>query len=438
MSRALFILFLLFLSVLRLPISLIAIALKPLLPFLNRRILFERKNLLEHSALSFKKENLRADFCFEVSSEGELEQVRPLLERIISEKKRVEILFSSPSVEKKCLALYDRYPDSVRILRMPFVTFWPFPFLYFQSVWSWVSAPTVIFCRYDFFPELLLLKCLEKKFVLLSGAIKKKGWYKLLAFSFFDIVVAATNGEKDQFEDLLGKKAIVFSCDFRIPRIFERLSLADKTLAAKAGLEAYINFIKKIPSSQKIILGSAWESDLSILKDAKLVADVKSSKIHLLVVPHKLDEDFIANLNEKLSIIFGRELVEILKEGEVFKKSPVTLLQMSGVLCELYSLFKVSYVGGGYERSIHSVLEPFFSGSFVITGPKVQRSTEYDLISEMAPKEIHVLIQPDSFYTICEQNFLDKNPDQEVRTFWQKNSASEMNRIIELLLETAK
>ena len=68
----------------------------------------------------------------------------------------------------------------------------------------------------------------------------------------------------------------------------------------------------------------------------------------------------------------------------------------------MYSLFKISYVGGGYERSIHSVLEPLFSNCFVITGPAIERSTEYDLCHGLVSSEIHVLNNTESFYTIIE------------------------------------
>ncbi|MDO9180910.1 MAG: hypothetical protein Q7U04_00815, partial [Bacteriovorax sp.] len=105
MSRIIFI-FLLFLAALiRGPLSVLAIFLKNFSRPLKKRIDFERKNLIELQCQSFKLDFLVADYCFEVSSEGELEQVRPLIEYYLLHKKRIEILFSSPSVETKCTIL---------------------------------------------------------------------------------------------------------------------------------------------------------------------------------------------------------------------------------------------------------------------------------------------------------------------------------------------
>lgn len=391
-------------SIVRIPLSFIVIILRPVVPFFKTRLNFERKNLIDESSLVVFK----AHFCFEVSSEGELEQVKPLIEAVLLNNKKIEIIYSSPSVEVKCQNLYKTHPEQVRLLRMPLLSGSLFPFLYFQSVWSWVSAPVIVFCRYDFFPELLLLKLFKKKFVLVSGAFKKTSWYKIESFKFFDVVIAATDKEKINFENLLKEKAVVYSCDFRIPRIAERFKGAESTLGQKTILENYLFKIKSVPPKDKIIIGSAWPSDLGIFDNKKLIDEVKSGRLHLLIAPHKLDNDFVTVIKEKCVEYFGKENVEVINEQVSFQKANVVILQMSGILCELYSLFSLSYVGGGHERSIHSVLEPFFSNNIVVTGPKIMRSTEFDLAFELLPDEIHVLNNPESFYTIVESSDLTR------------------------------
>ena len=131
--------------------------------------------------------------------------------------------------------------------------------------------------------------------------------------------------------------------------------------------------------------------------------------------------------------IFGADLVEIVNSESSYSGCPVVILQMGGVLCELYSLFKASYVGGGYERSIHSVLEPFFSNNLVVTGPLISRSTEFDLAHEIAPLEIHVLKKPESFYTIIEATDLE-NLDQLARNEFIEHADIEMKQIISEIL----
>jgi 3-deoxy-D-manno-octulosonic-acid transferase len=108
--------------------------------------------------------------------------------------------------------------------------------------------------------------------------------------------------------------------------------------------------------------------------------------------------------------------------------TPVVIINYSGILCELYKYFHHSYIGGGYERSIHSVFEPFFCGSMVYCGAKIHRSTEYDLIKEIAPGEIQVLFQAEQFYTIYMQN---KNLvlNQELRDQWRHVANVKLSQI---------
>ena len=430
MSQIFFITLLILFSIIRIPLSFIVIILRPLVPFFKTRLNFERQNLIDEASLI----NFEAHYCFEISSEGELEQVRPLIEAVLKNNKRIEIIYSSPSVDTKIHNLYNQYKDQVRLLRMPLLSGSLLSFLYFQSVWSWVSAPVIIFCRYDFFPELLLFKLFRKKFVLVSGAFKKTSWYKLSSFKLFNVVIAATDVEKNNFETLLNKQAKVFSCDFRIPRIAQRFANADKTLAEKSFLVPYINKLKSLPAKNKLILGSAWQSDLSVLNNPKLIEEVKAGRLHLTIAPHKLDSQFVTDLKSSCQEIFGANHVEVVSADNPYQDAPVVILQMSGILCELYSVFSMAYVGGGYERSIHSVLEPFFSNNIVVTGPKIKRSTEYDLAAEIAPDEIHVLNNPESFYTIIESTDLSTMKIKAREHFLLKTE-SEMTAIISEILK---
>lgn len=429
MSRLLFASLLILLSIIRPFISILLVVIRPLVPFIQKRLNFERKNFTEESS----RRHTSSDYCFEISSEGELEQVRPLLQAVLSAGKKIEILYSSPSVETKCQKFFTDYPEQVRALRMPLMSSFAVDFLYFRSIWFWVKSPVVVFCRYDFFPELLMLKFFGKKFILISGAFKKMSWYKKESFKLFDVVVAATELEKEKFVELLGDKSRVYNCDFRVPRITERYTHADEVIAKKTSIIPYIEKLKSLKAEQKIILGSAWASDLDILKNEKLIQKVKSGELHLLLAPHKLDDDFSLTLQTICSEIFGSDLVEIVNEKRSYKGSPVVILQMGGILCELYSLFKVAYVGGGYERSIHSVLEPYFSNNIVVTGPTIHRSTEFDLAFELTPHEIHVLKSPESFYTIIES--LDLTAlDVPARDQFKKHTEKEMKLIIKDIL----
>lgn len=385
----------------RLPLSILMVLSRSFSPFVKNRLDFERKNFCDESAKSFFLSNEKADLTFLVSSEGELEQSRALIEKALSQNNLIEILYSSPSVEAKCQKIFESHSKHVRLFRLPLLSASPITFLYFQNVWQWVSSDVIIFCRYDFFPELLAFKFFNKKMILISGAFKKMSWYKRQSFSFFSYIVAATDTEREKFHNLLKlPQKSLKSCDLRIPRIIERKNLAETTLQKKTEIREYIQFLNQVPKSQKIIFGSAWASDLELLNQPDFLRDLRLGKIHLTIVPHKLDDKFVLGLKQKIDSLLGIGFVEIINEQNKFKNSPIVIFQVSGVLCELYSYFQFAYVGGGYERSIHSVLEPFFMGCIVVVGPKIERSTEFDLVKEVLSDEIHVLNNPKSFYTL--------------------------------------
>lgn len=437
MSRIIFILVLSLANLIRGPLSVILIVFKNFHPLLKKRIDFERKNLMEASSRSFKKDLLVADYCFEVSSEGELEQVRPLMEYFLLKKAKIEILFSSPSVEDKCQKLAAAYPDLIRILRLPLLSFFPLDFLFFQSPWSFVTAPVIIFCRYDFFPELLSFKWLGKKMILVSAATKKPSWFKEQAYSFFSVIVAANNHEERLFKSMFPDK-VIFAFDFRVPRIFERISRAPDVLIGTKSITHYLIFLKERDKSQNIIMGSAWPSDLVLLQngDKTIIEALKDGSLHLCIVPHSLSEKSIEDITEVLKTVLPDIPVTKItnNNGDQNFAGPcppgIVLLCISGILCELYTQFSFAYVGGGFERSIHSVLEPYLSGAIVACGPQVHRSTEYDFIKDLSPNEIHLLKNAESFYNLLKELKTQKSGTVTSREHLLANAKAQMETIV--------
>jgi len=395
MSYPLFVFVLIVSTLLRIPLSLILIVFKDLSPFLKDRILFERKNLIDSGTASFK--DRKADALFFMASEGEFEQVRPLIDLFILKKKKIELVFTSPSVEKKIKDFYQLHEEQVRYLRLPLVSFFPINFLYFQSLWQFVSAKHLFLCRYDFYPEILLLKILfRKKLYLLSGAIKKPDWYKLQSLKTFDYILAVTNKEKIEISKITKVEIDVF--DLRIPRIIDRSHHFESKLSQHENLKWILNHYQKLPNQSKLILGNIWPSDLDILNSLEWMALIKDLDLNILIVPHKIDAKFLAQCEKKLMDLNLPSRISKVSQIQDFQIEKIQLLDFSGYLCECYNLFPISYVGGGFDRSIHSVLEPVFSQCKLITGPKIFRSTEWDLSFEMVPNEIRVLKNPESFY----------------------------------------
>ncbi|MBC77622.1 MAG: hypothetical protein CME64_16575 [Halobacteriovoraceae bacterium] len=377
-------------------------------PKINTRLKFERLNESCAHSQSFKLSSKTADICFEVSSEGELEQIRPVLMEELSSGALVELVFASDSVKKQCSALAEEFADNLRIFRYPLLTY--LPGRWWSDPLKWISAKKLVLCRYDFFPE--LLKYGRKKdveFILLSGSLKnfetKSGpAKKFYSFSYhsFDKIVAATALDQERFEEKLGiRKSKVESFDFRPLAIEKRQAKAYETLGHRfPDFESFFRLAQEYNPRRRIVFGSFWEYETEAFNNG---FDFKNN--FLCLVPHKLDDASIGSMKVKLKEKFPEQPIyewnkDFLNNKSVaesfFKRPGVVIINLKGVLCELYTIFGASFVGGGHGVSVHSLLEPFMAGCMVYCGPKVHRSTEYDLIIQNYPDRLRIVDRLDN------------------------------------------
>lgn len=371
---------------------------------MEERERFEKKNKFEWLAHSFSEKGIKADLCFEFSSEGEYQQVAPLIDDALKAGKKVELVFFSPSVEKAIMKLAQSYPEQVRYLRYPFVRI--LPFVQRRSFTHWITSTTLIMVRYDLFPEFLLwamkpgneLKIVWMTFKKERSQGKSPSfWKKLFLKHSSSVVYAVTEDEKTGKS--LGKSGGVF--DFRMEQISRRMKLRSEKFQNQFPL--YPEFKKHLDSfEKKIIVGNAWPSDLFLLKNIP-------KDVLIVIVPHQLSQEILIAVTNELRNQ-GREVFEVSDHTREMKESNAIVINKKGILCELYADFSHAYVGGGFEASIHSVLEPLVAGSRNIScGPKHFRSTEFDLATEMG--RMTEVNTPEQFISWFNQN--DKNPEHD-------------------------
>ncbi|MBI2520786.1 MAG: hypothetical protein HYV97_10230 [Bdellovibrio sp.] len=378
---------------------------------MKRRWDFEAKNLHDPLAQSFKADGRRAHVAFEVSSEGELEQIIPLVKSLLAKRLFIEILYCSPSVEKKVTNFCQGYPGLIRAKRMPLVTYFPAWAPIGQNVKRWMSAHNLILCRYDFFPELLAIgRRRDCHLILISGTLKNKPlglsknflryffWKELVAsFEFMAVPIVQ---DKERFVALGVPEAKIFTLEFRVLQIEERLSNALPTLREKLPAP-YCRFLASRARSQNIIFAQAHPIDVELLLGTEIWQWLMQKNMHLSIVPHHLEranllaleqgiKDKIKQAGLEQSLHF-KMMTSAMEEMLPTDRPLITLVALKGILCELFTHFSVSYIGGGHGRSIHSVLEPYMAGCNVMCGPKIHRSTEYDYIKARSPERLVVV-----------------------------------------------
>lgn len=379
---------------------------------------FEKRNKFEWLAHSFSEINIKADLCFQFSSEGEYQQVAPLIDDALKAGKKIELVFFSPSVEKAIMKLSSQYSDQIRYLRYPLIRI--FPFLQRRSFTHWITSDTLIMVRYDLFPEFLLwgmkegkqLKMIWMTFKKERSAGKRPSFWKILFLKTAGTIVYAGEPDEKQGREL-GFPGSVY--DFRMEQIKRRIESKDEKFATQFSLyKDFKNQVHKTP--RKVILGNAWPSDLFLLKD--LPPDVL-----LVVVPHQLSEEILNLFREGLNNL-GREIFEINNSTQTYRESSTILINKKGILCELYADFDYAYVGGGFEGSIHSVLEPFVAGSRNLScGPFHHRSTEYDIA--LMDQRISEVNTPEQF-----MEWLNKSGNESGHDKMMKKNYKEMREFI--------
>jgi 3-deoxy-D-manno-octulosonic-acid transferase len=366
------------------------------LPLFSKKI-SQRKNFEKQYRIMNKPKTMKAHIAFHVASEGELEQVMPLLEAALAQKLIIELVYTSPSLIKKIEDLQNK-SDSLYVLPLPLITFNPFNKT--GNAYHWLTAPIFVMCRYDFFPELLMYARKEgvishllwvtcKSYEKRQGNVLATGYYDW-AYHSFDALTCATGKDylffKDHFEH---KKIDCF--DFRIIQIVRRQQNSAASLSS--ALENYSQLLELFSQygKNKIILGSCYIDEFEKIK--KLIESLRNERFLIFLCPHHLDTATISQLQEMIHVLdIPLQLID--SKSELIKKhqgSQVILFTAKGVLCEMYKHFAYAYVGGGYGYSVHSLFEPFFAGCAVGCGPLVDRSTEYDWIKGTLPQNLSIV-----------------------------------------------
>lgn len=334
------------------------------------------------------------DYTFHVSSEGEWQQAYPLVDEVLQRKKKVLILYSSDSLSLS-LKRFCKDKNNVSLSMIPLLSFK-------RSFYKNFETSKFYMVRYDFYPELLLL-ARRSSSTLISASLKNKSlsFFKLFLWKFilnsFERVLTATQKDCMTIRDLVSRdKSQSIQClEFRHAQIISRQRDWKKHPKAEH-IESLKNWASQVEKRYTFIFGSVWSHEIEVIREFVKRLKEENKEFRVLIAPHKLAGSEFEELYELLVKNFQKELFGLYKDKANVK--PIMLCQEGGILCELYPYFAHAYIGGGFGRSIHSLLEPFWGECFLYFGPKIHRSTEYDFIKEIHPEVLTVLNDPKSAY----------------------------------------
>ncbi len=187
----------------------------------------------------------------------------------------------------------------------------------------------------------------------------------------------------------------VISGDTRFDRVFE--------IAKQSRSFPMIGQFAK--GHKTLLAGSTWPADEALIE--QLIRQNDGFK--LIIAPHEIHEARIKSLINRFS--FSDILVYSKAEESEFTNAKILIIDGIGFLSSLYRYCDIAYIGGGFGKGIHNILEAVTFGKPVIFGPNYSSFKEaVDLVklngafSITDKKELiyttEMLLKDDEKYTI--------------------------------------
>lgn len=302
---------------------------------------------------AFKKKNPK-NIWVHCASVGEFEQGLPLIIKLQESFPDYTILLSffSPSGYN---FVAKNYPE-LCIIYLPIDT------RRNSSKWIQTLQPqTVFFVKYEFWHHYFVA---TKKSSIPLFMVSAVFWKELFFFKwyagFFRKALKnvshffVQNDESKALLENIGLNNITVNGDLRYDRVLDlkRSAFSDQKIAS---------FI----SNQKtFVAGSAWNSDIDIL--IKIIYALPSD-FKIIIAPHEIKQfDYAKFTHLDYSKYSDQEATNC----------KILFLDTIGLLSRVYRLADLVYVGGGFGKGIHNILEPAVYNKPILIGPNYQRFFE--------------------------------------------------------------
>lgn len=296
------------------------------------------------------------------ASLGEFEQGRPLIEKIIEEHpdSTVFLSFFSPSGYE----IQKNYDQADVIFYLPSDTN-----ANAEKLLQLILPDMVIFVKYEFWWN--LTRCLIKYEIpvfLISSVFRPKDYFwHPFAKPFKQILKKYTHicTQDELSAQVLSTQGFDNYCiagDTRIDRVIQRSKFP-------VNLDTIKDYIE---GKTVIVYGSVWMSDMHVVS-----ATVSAFPDYAhIIAPHDISEKNVYLIRSQLH-----------PSPDVYStkdwKSNVILIDNIGMLAGLYAFAKFVYIGGGFQKGIHNILEPAVYKIPVFFGPNHQKFNEAVTLTTM-------------------------------------------------------
>lgn len=373
-----------------------------------------RKNIFDKLQEINSDENI---YWFHCASLGELEQGKPVIEKLKQKDSSIKFLitFFSPSGYEFGL----NYENADYVFYLPLDT--PKNALRFINL---INPKKAFFIKYEFWYN-YLFQLNEKKIptYLISGVFRKNQlffkWYgssykKML--SYFSFFFVQNLNSKNLLNDN-GYSNVSITGDTRLDRVYKNSLDPEKP-----------SLIKKFTENKTtIILGSSWPAEEKIISEF-----IHSSKkdFRYIIAPHNIKDSHI----KEIEVLLGSDYIKYSEANyDNITDQNILIIDNIGILANTYQFTDIAFIGGGFTGSLHNILEPASFGNVILFGPEHEKFHEAeDLLAISGAYEIKYI---DDLIAITNHLLIDDNLDkfQNVNKNYIKEGIGATEKILQQL-----
>jgi 3-deoxy-D-manno-octulosonic-acid transferase len=357
----------------------------------------KNKNFLNSRSGQFSNisanETSRPTMCFHCASLGEYEMIIPLLsDGSLKKKFYLIVTFFSPSgynhakTDGLIDAKYYLPLDTAKNMRK-FVDF--------------VNPTVFIFVKYDIWFRLIHeLISQNVKVILVNGLFRKNQFLLKKWNSFFRKQLGSFNRifvQNEISKELLAQGKIPREIIESVPDLrFDRVYDKSQNVRPIARIEEFKG------GSPLLILGSSWLTEETFLES--WMSDRKLN-CKILIAPHDISPSHISGISKQLQNFQVNRWSE-----DEDSSADVMIIDNIGILSSAYQYGDVAFIGGGFGKGLHNILEAATFGMPIICGPNINKFPEALMLKN---KGVLTVVEYASDFDIVIKGYLENRSLRE-------------------------
>ena len=297
---------------------------------------------------------------FHCASLGEFEQARPLMEYIKERQSAYKILltFFSPSGYE----VQKRYKNADYVFYLPNDSV-----SNAKKFLDIVQPEFIFFIKYEFWYNYIRQAHRRKiPFYSVSCIFSEKQFYFKCCGLWFRKqlkLVSCFFTQDENSKNILNRYGIsqakVFG-DTRFDRVYQIVTNTKQIdLFSSLTLENNV-----------IVAGSTWSEDEKLLSQL-----LEKHYFRLIIAPHEVHKEHIEEVKRRFSAYSPLLYSQLPPDADIGQKQ-VVIIDVIGILSSLYRYGNIAYIGGGFGKGIHNILEAATYGRPIIFGTNHKKFKE--------------------------------------------------------------